>query len=241
MAQPASSNQYYPGRPPGVEPQLWRSIEELWTRINYLITRLDAVPTQEALEARVRQSEVSLQAAADALTAGSAFVGFGNSQPISMDPTIGGSSLGLTFGGVASAITLTVTNAATFRTAISAAQSGSNADITALTVLQLLQLLDTTPAQITSDQNNYNPGTGSSFRLSTDAPRTITGLAGGADGRLMFLMNVGSFNFLLSNENFSSSAANRIITGTGADVTYPPDDIALVKYDATTARWRVVV
>src|SRR5262245_5386417 len=51
---------------------------------------------------------------------------------------------------------------------------------------------DISPSQITSNQNNYNPtglSTASVLRLSTDASRNITSLAGGADGRIIVIVN----------------------------------------------------
>lgn len=99
----------------------------------------------------------------------------------------------------------------------------------------------TTPAQLTADANDYAPGTGGFFRITTDASRNITGIAAGADGDVIYLRNAGSFNFVLTNQDGASTAANRIITGTGASVTYVPDETALLIYDITTARWVLIV
>jgi hypothetical protein len=99
----------------------------------------------------------------------------------------------------------------------------------------------TTPVQITADQNNYNPGTGGFFRITTDASRNITGILAGADGDMICLRNAGSFNFVLMNQDGASAAANRIITGTGASCTYLPDETALLQYDIVDARWILVV
>lgn len=103
-----------------------------------------------------------------------------------------------------------------------------------------LKYAATSPAQITSNQDNYNLGTGTFFRLDSDASRNITGLANGADGRMVYLVNVGANNIVLQNQNAGSSAANRIITGTGADVTLAPDNAATLIYDAASQRWRVL-
>ncbi len=98
-----------------------------------------------------------------------------------------------------------------------------------------------TPALINADQNNYNPtglSTASTLRISTDASRNITGLAGGADGRIFILHNVGAFNFTLVDESGSSTAANRFaLTG---NQTIAPDALVALQYDATTLRWRVL-
>lgn len=101
-----------------------------------------------------------------------------------------------------------------------------------------------TPSQITSDQDNFSTTDGDGntvgvLRLSSDASRTITGLADGSTGRNLCIINVGSFNIVLANQSASSTAANRIITGTGANLTVASDDIVKLYYDSTTARWRV--
>ncbi len=52
------------------------------------------------------------------------------------------------------------------------------------------------PPQITVNQNDYAPAgfaAASVLRLSTDANRNITGLAGGSDGRLIYIYNAGFF------------------------------------------------
>ena len=100
---------------------------------------------------------------------------------------------------------------------------------------------DITPSQITADQNDYNPtglSTSSVLRLSTDAARSITGLAGGSDGRLLVLHNVGSNDILLKDENSSSTAANRFALSQ-AEITLKPDQSIVVQYDSTSNRWRV--
>jgi hypothetical protein len=73
---------------------------------------------------------------------------------------------------------------------------------------------DISPAQITSDQNDYAPtghATASVIRISTDQnDRNITGLAGGADGRIVLVLNIGSFRFFLTHDDgATSTAANR--------------------------------
>jgi len=106
-------------------------------------------------------------------------------------------------------------------------------------------LVALTPAQITADQNDYNPEStatnrSSFWRISSDASRAITGIANGLDGRFLVLVNVGSNAITLKNEDAGSSAANRIITGIGATVTLDADDTAELIYDSTTSRWRQI-
>jgi hypothetical protein len=99
---------------------------------------------------------------------------------------------------------------------------------------------DITPAQITANQNDYAP-TGLAgatvLRLSTDASRTLTGLSGGSDGRVLDILNVGSFDLVLANESASSAAANRFALG--GDATIAAGGGASLIYDAAASRWRV--
>jgi hypothetical protein len=95
------------------------------------------------------------------------------------------------------------------------------------------------PSQITANQNDYSPtglSTATVLRLNSDASRDITGLAGGASGRIILIHNVGSQNIVLKDENGSSSAANRFALF--ADYTLPPDFFLWLQYDSTSARWR---
>lgn len=100
---------------------------------------------------------------------------------------------------------------------------------------------DISPAQITSDQDDYAPtgfSTASVLRLNTDASRNITGLAGGSDGRTVFIHNVGSFSIILKDESASSTAANRFALT--SDMTLAADAAILLQYDATSSRWRAM-
>lgn len=99
------------------------------------------------------------------------------------------------------------------------------------------------PAQITADTHNYAPynhATTDTFRLTTDASRTLTGLAGGVDGRRVLLVNGGSFTLTLAHQSTSSAAANRFACPGSATLTLGAGDAALLSYDGTASRWRVV-
>ena len=105
-----------------------------------------------------------------------------------------------------------------------------------------LQLSATlSPAQITSNQNNYNPtnlATSLFLRLNSDAARDITGLATGTSGRVVIVHNIGSFNITLKDESGSSTAGNRFALT--ADIVMEPDMAAFLQYDLTSSRWRCV-
>lgn len=94
------------------------------------------------------------------------------------------------------------------------------------------------PAQITADQDNYNPAgltSASVLRLSTDVSRNITGLTGGVKDRMLAIINVGSNSIVLKNENASSIAGNRFALD--ADLTLAAAQACIVWYDITSSRW----
>lgn len=96
------------------------------------------------------------------------------------------------------------------------------------------------PSQITGNQNDYAPGTGDVFRISSDAARDITGIAAGSSGQAIVLRNVGSFAVTLKHQSASSSAANRILVPWAGDCVIPAEAAVVLTYDATTQRWRVL-
>lgn len=95
------------------------------------------------------------------------------------------------------------------------------------------------PAQITANQNDYNPanlaGAGV-LRVNSDAARSVTGLAGGTDDRMLVLSNVGSFPITFPGQSTSSAAANRFASA----FTLAADESVWLTYDNASARWRAV-
>lgn len=100
---------------------------------------------------------------------------------------------------------------------------------------------DVSPAQITTTQNDYNPTGWSSaavLRLSNDDADTgLNGLAGGVDGRVALLINVGGYSFPLYHENTGSTAANRFSLG-GSTLRIAPGAVLPIYWDDTIDRWR---
>jgi hypothetical protein len=97
------------------------------------------------------------------------------------------------------------------------------------------------PPQITANQNDYNPtgvAIASVLQLSSDASRNITGLAGGAEGRVVSLVNIGGQPIVLADESTSSSAANRFALG--ANLTVAAKQAAMLRYDGAATRWRLI-
>ena len=119
---------------------------------------------------------------------------------------------------------------------------GSN-DGTSGTITGTLFGAVATPQTLASDERDYAPP-GSRYtlvwRLSSNAPRSLTGIANGVDGKVLTISNVGTFPITLANQSAGSAVANRIITGNGSDLAIGPDGTATLYYDGTSARWRVI-
>ncbi len=103
---------------------------------------------------------------------------------------------------------------------------------------------DLTPAQITANQNDYAPtghGTASIFRLDTNNLWNITGLQGGADGRIVIFFNIGSNVIGIPHDSASSTAGNRFYIPDSVTDTFEllPNCTAILIYDSTSSRWRL--
>jgi hypothetical protein len=102
---------------------------------------------------------------------------------------------------------------------------------------------ESTPPQLTTSQNNYNPGgvncaTSTTLIVSASAAVNITGLGGGVAGCIMVLINNGTNTITLRNQSASSSAANQF--NIGADFALAANFAVTLKYDATDSFWRQI-
>lgn len=93
----------------------------------------------------------------------------------------------------------------------------------------------------TGSQNDVNLGTGTLFRYTGASSATFTGITGGSDGRFIRIMNASSSTLTFANESASSTASNRIVTATGADISLAANVTVGLQYDSGASRWRVVV
>ncbi len=99
------------------------------------------------------------------------------------------------------------------------------------------------PAALAANTNNYNPAglaDASTLWLTATAPVNLTGLAGGAAGRILIVVNEGTNVITLTNEDSNSSAANRFDFPGGASFRLTQDKSLLLQYDSVKARWRSV-
>ncbi len=102
-----------------------------------------------------------------------------------------------------------------------------------------------TPSQITADQNDYNPtglAAANVLRLTSDAARSITGIAAQGIGRMIVLLNVNSAAnaITLIHESGLSTAENRfnLLSATNAPISQFGQRI--IWYDTASSRWLVI-
>ena len=101
---------------------------------------------------------------------------------------------------------------------------------------------DISPTALSGHVDDYSPtGLSTATIIRQDggaASRNITGLAGGSDGLVKVIINIGaSDNLVLKNET-TSTAANQFKFG--ADITLTPSQGAILCYDSTSSRWRAI-
>jgi hypothetical protein len=97
----------------------------------------------------------------------------------------------------------------------------------------------TTPTALAANTNNWALPTAGVVRISASAAYNLTGITAPTTGRVITLVNVGSFTITLKHQDASSTAANRLLCKSGADVTLPAEGMVGILYDLTTQRWRV--
>lgn len=96
------------------------------------------------------------------------------------------------------------------------------------------------PTSLGSSQNNWSPtglSTASTIRVTASTPINITGLVGGASGRIIVIHNIGANAITLVNDS-TSTAANRFLFG--SDLVVGADKSVALQYDDTTDRWRLI-
>jgi len=96
----------------------------------------------------------------------------------------------------------------------------------------------------TGNQNDFNPGalgTLNVLRCNNATALTITGLANGVDGQMVWIESIGTGQVDIKNQDAGSTAANRVINGVTGTISLAAGvGRALLCYDGTTARWRVL-
>lgn len=80
------------------------------------------------------------------------------------------------------------------------------------------------------------------IRMNNATLSTIRGLKAGVDGQAVVIESIGAGAVYLAHQNVSSTAANRFINCVTSGVTplAAGKGTAIVRYDGTTSRWRLV-
>lgn len=97
----------------------------------------------------------------------------------------------------------------------------------------------------TGTQNNLAFTEADTIRANNATALTITGLVAPASpakpGKPLRIVAIGAGSVTLTNQDTGSTAANRIVTSTGAALSLAAGTgSAILVYDATTGRWRVL-
>jgi len=105
--------------------------------------------------------------------------------------------------------------------------------------------MEITTPEITADQDNWDPDdilVATVVRMYSDAAWDITGINSTdlpASGKRKTLINVGSFNITLKDQDVGSLTANRfLLLGGAGDIVLQPGDAQDIYYDDTDAKWR---
>jgi len=77
-------------------------------------------------------------------------------------------------------------------------------------------------------------------RLTNASLTSIGGLVIGLEGQSVTLTNVTGATININNEDTGLTAANRILTGTGNNLSVPNNSSVQLLYDTVTNRWRVI-
>lgn len=97
-----------------------------------------------------------------------------------------------------------------------------------------------TPAVVGGAVNDYAPDNFSIcrvLRIQTSIPVTLSGLAGGANGRTLTLINTGAHSVTILAESALSREANRFTSPITLQPTGTAGHTATIWYDVVTSRW----
>jgi hypothetical protein len=99
------------------------------------------------------------------------------------------------------------------------------------------------PPALAAANANYAPANFAGakiLRLTATAASTISGIAGGAVGRVIYVQNISAFSITLQHANAGSTAANRFSLANNANIIIRANGGVTIWYDATSSVWRAV-
>jgi hypothetical protein len=101
---------------------------------------------------------------------------------------------------------------------------------------------DISPTALAGNTNDWNPtslSTASTIRMDASAAYDLTGLQGGADGRIIVLHNISAYTITMKHD-VTSTAAYRFYCPNNVDLPLQQKASAILRYDSTSSRWRVI-
>lgn len=92
---------------------------------------------------------------------------------------------------------------------------------------------------LSTNTDNLAPGSQPITRLNVTAAVSLSGVVAGVSGQFRYLYNAGSSTVTLLHNSTSSSAGNRFLVYTNANLPVTPGTSVTLLYDATSQAWRV--
>jgi hypothetical protein len=123
------------------------------------------------------------------------------------------------------------------------AATGAPVDLTGLELAELLRYGTTQATTLVATANDFALNADTTvLRVTPTGAQTLTGITGGAQGRLLFVENIaGSGNNLtIASLSASSLTANRIRTPQALDMVVGFRETALLRWETNNNDWRVV-
>jgi hypothetical protein len=83
-------------------------------------------------------------------------------------------------------------------------------------------------------------GSSTFVKLTGGTLQTISGIAGGTNGRNYVISNAAAQNAVIKNDDAAGVVGNKILTGSGSDLTLAPNATITLLYDLAAGYWRIV-
>ncbi|MFA6251924.1 MAG: tail fiber domain-containing protein [Candidatus Paceibacterota bacterium] len=184
-------------------------------------------------------------------TTGSAFSVTGNSLTSVSGVNISSSSTGLTgsllnlsssgnnSANTGSVINLAIAGASNAITGLNIANAGTGLSLNIQGAIAMKKGSDFSTTGVTADAAFGNT---SLVRLTGASAQTIDSIAGGTDGKVLSIVNAASTGATIRDASTAttSNSGNKILTGTGSNLTLNADASILLIYDSGATRWRVI-
>lgn len=97
--------------------------------------------------------------------------------------------------------------------------------------------LDIVTVATAGNINDYDTSNEACFKFT--GASELRGFGAGRDGKIIYIHNGSAGNIILVNQSGDANSSDRIITGTGGNLTIKPDTGLILQYDGVSLRWRL--